>query len=152
MIGSWKSFNGGMSFGSISGSGEMENRRKKGISLTLMWWKNCINQLEYMDRALENKTFYEYHIGGNEYCIIAENDVCVDIRQYWKPEDQVIPTTKWICLKKLIERPYKTIGIHSFERTATRNRKPFTGTGWGGALFITEWPHESAWSPSVFGV
>ena len=42
-----------------------------------MRWKNCINQLEYMDRALENKTSYEYHIGGNVYCTIAENGVCV---------------------------------------------------------------------------
>ena len=37
-----------------------------------------------MDR---NKTSYEYHIGGNVYCTIAENGVCMDIRQYWKPGD-----------------------------------------------------------------
>ena len=57
---------------------------KKGISLTLMRWKNCINQLECLDRALDNKTSYEYHIGGKVYCTIAENSVCVDIRKYWK--------------------------------------------------------------------
>ena len=72
---------------------------KKGISLTLMQWKNCINQLEYMDRALDNKTSYEYHIDGNLYCTIAENGVCVDIRQYWKPGDQVVPATKGIYLR-----------------------------------------------------
>ena len=55
---------------------------EKGISLTL-----------------GNKTAYEYHIGGNVYCTIAENGVCVDIRQYWKPGDQVVPTTKRICLR-----------------------------------------------------
>ena len=72
---------------------------KKSISLTLVRWKNCINQLEYMDRALDNKTSYEYHIGENVYCTIAENSVCVDIRKYWKPGDQVVPTTKGICLR-----------------------------------------------------
>ena len=58
---------------------------KKGISLTLMRWRNCINQLEYMDRALDNKTSYEYHIDGNVYYTIAGNGVIVDIRRYWKP-------------------------------------------------------------------
>ena len=84
---------------------------KKGISLTLMRWKNCINQLEYMDRALDNKTSYEYHIGGNVYCTIAENGVCVDIRQYWKPGGP-----DGIYHKRDL---FKTIGIRSFERTVT---------------------------------
>ena len=70
---------------------------KKGIRLTLMRWKNC--RLEYKDRALDNKTSYEYHIDGNVYCTITENGVCVDIRPYWKPEDQVVPTTKGIYLR-----------------------------------------------------
>ena len=50
-------------------------------------------------RALDIKTSYEYHIDGNVYCTIAENGVCVDIRQYWKPGDQVVPTTKGIYLR-----------------------------------------------------
>ena len=37
---------------------------KKGISLTLMRWKNLVNQIEYVDKALENKVSYGYHIGG----------------------------------------------------------------------------------------
>ena len=49
-----------------------------------MRWRNCINQLEYMDRALDNKTSYEYHIDGNVYYTIAGNGVIVDIRRYWK--------------------------------------------------------------------
>ena len=52
-----------------------------------------------MDRGLNNKTSYEYHIDGNVYCVIAENGVCVDIRQYWNPGDQVVSTTKGICLR-----------------------------------------------------
>ena len=104
---------------------------KKGICLTLMRWKNCINQLEYMDRALDNKTSYEYHIGGNVYCTIAENGVCVcgykAVLETWGPGGTYHKRDL-----------FKTIGIRSFERTVTRNRKRFTGTGWGDILFITE--------------
>ena len=72
---------------------------KKGISLTLMRWKNLVNQIEYVDKALENKLSYGYHIGGNVHCSIGENSVCVDIRQYWKPNEEAVPTKKGICLR-----------------------------------------------------
>ena len=52
-----------------------------------------------MDRALDNKTSYEYHIDGNVYCTIAENGVSVDVRQYWKPGGQVVPAIKRIYLR-----------------------------------------------------
>ena len=55
---------------------------KKGISLTLMRWKNCVRQLEYTDRALQEKISYWSHLGGNVYCSTSDNSVCVDIRQY----------------------------------------------------------------------
>ena len=72
---------------------------KKGISLTLMRWKNLVNQIEYVDKALENKVSYGYHIGGNVHCSIGESSLCVDIRQYWKPNEEVVPTKKGICLR-----------------------------------------------------
>ena len=72
---------------------------KKGISLTLMRWKNFVDQLEYVDKALENKQSYGSHLGGNVYCNIGERSVCVDIRQYWKPVDNVVPTRKGMCLR-----------------------------------------------------
>ena len=72
---------------------------KKCISLTLMRWKNLVYQIEYVDKALENKLSYGYHIGGKVHCSIGENSVCVDIRQYWKPNEEVVPTKKGICLR-----------------------------------------------------
>ena len=50
---------------------------KKGISLSLMRWKNWVNQLEYTDAALQEKKSYRHHIEGNVYCNVAENGVCV---------------------------------------------------------------------------
>lgn len=72
---------------------------KKGISLTLMRWKNFVDQLEYVDQALEDKKSYGNHLGGNVYCNVGENSVCVDIRQYWKPQEEVVPTKKGLCLR-----------------------------------------------------
>ena len=72
---------------------------KKGISLTLMRWKNLVDQLDYACNALQDKQSYWCHLGGNVYCNIAEKSVCVDIRQYWKPENEVVPTKKGLCLR-----------------------------------------------------
>ena len=72
---------------------------KKGTSLPLMRWKNLVDQIEYVDKAPQNKQSYGYHVGGNVYCGIDENSVCVDIRQYWKPNEEVVPTKKGICLR-----------------------------------------------------
>ena len=72
---------------------------KKGISLILMRWKNWVHQLEYADAALQEKTSYGHHIGGNVCCNVAENGVCVDIRQYWKAQVELVPTKKGICLR-----------------------------------------------------
>ena len=72
---------------------------KKGISLTLMRWKNWDNYVEHVDRALEDKKAYSCHVGGNVYCTIDEGSKCVDLRQYWKPEETVVPTKKGLCLR-----------------------------------------------------
>ena len=49
--------------------------------------------------CLGEQNFLEYRIGGNVYWTIADNGACVDISQYWKPGDQVVSTTKGICLR-----------------------------------------------------
>ena len=55
---------------------------KKGINLMLMRWKNWVNQSEFAEKALHEKKSYDNHFGGNVYCTVVENSVCVDIRQY----------------------------------------------------------------------
>ena len=52
-----------------------------------------------LDKALQEKKSYGRHIGGNVYCNVAENGVCVDIRQYWKPKEELAPSEKGICLR-----------------------------------------------------
>lgn len=72
---------------------------KKGISLTLMRWKNLVDSIEYIDKALADKTECSSHLGGNVFC--TAKGTCIDIRQYWKPEDSVVPTKKGLCLRPL---------------------------------------------------
>lgn len=72
---------------------------KKGISLTLMRYKNFVEVTETVDKALLDKESYERHLGGNVYCTVKGS--CVDIRQYWKPEEEVVPTKKGLCLRPL---------------------------------------------------
>ena len=74
---------------------------KKGISLTLMRWKNWVDYLEYADQARTEKQNYKSHLGGNVYCTITEGITCMDIRQYWKPQEEVIPTKKGLYLRPL---------------------------------------------------
>ena len=37
----------------------------------------------------------------NVYCSITEGNACMDtcIRQYWKPQEEVVPMKKWLCLR-----------------------------------------------------
>ena len=74
---------------------------KKGISLTLMRWKNWVDYLEYADQARTENQNYKSHLGGNVYCTITEGITCMDIRQYWKPQEEVIPTKKGLYLRPL---------------------------------------------------
>ena len=41
---------------------------KKGISLTLMRWKNLVDQLGYAYNALQDKQSYSYHIREKRLC------------------------------------------------------------------------------------
>jgi hypothetical protein len=74
---------------------------KKGISLPMGRWKIWAESTENIDEALSKGSAYCLHLGGNIYCKVAENNVCVDIRQYWSPPDQdgIVPTKKAICLR-----------------------------------------------------
>ena len=53
---------------------------KKGISLTLMRWKNWVDSLEYADQARAEKKPYMGPLGGNVYCSVTEGSACMDIR------------------------------------------------------------------------
>ena len=37
----------------------------------------------------------------NVYCTITEGSACMDIRQYWKPREEVVPMKKGLCLRPL---------------------------------------------------
>ena len=67
---------------------------KKGISLTLMRWKNRVDYLEYMDQSIAEKKHYKSHLGGNLYCTVNEGSACMDIRQYRKQQEEVVPMKK----------------------------------------------------------
>jgi hypothetical protein len=62
--------------------------RKKGIRLTVGCWNILVDSTENIDEALSKGSAVRLHLGGNIYCKVAENNVCVNIRQYWCPPDQ----------------------------------------------------------------
>ena len=49
--------------------------------------------------ALKNGKPYQSHLGGNVYCTVRENNPCVDIRQFWKPDEEIVPCKKGLCLR-----------------------------------------------------
>ena len=51
----------------------------------------------------------------------------MDIRQYWKPREEVVPTKKGLCLRPLYR-------IHCRQRTRTGNWKGLTRTRRGRTL------------------
>ena len=64
---------------------------KKGISLPLVRWKQLVDSSEYIDEALKKDKPFQSHLGGNLYCSVRENYPCMDIRQFWKPEEEIVP-------------------------------------------------------------
>lgn len=74
---------------------EKDTPTKKGISLTLMRWKNLVDGLEYADQKLQNKHDYSFHLD----LTIGVGSECMDIREFWKPENKVVPTKKGLCLR-----------------------------------------------------
>ena len=82
---------------------------KKGISLSLSRWKSLVDAIETIDQTLKDKRDYESHLGGNVYCRVQQDNPCVDIRQHWKPENEVIATKKGICLRPLEYKRLKEV-------------------------------------------
>ena len=54
---------------------------------------------EYIDKALKNRKPYQSHLGGNVYCTVRENNPNNNIRQFWKPEEEIVPCKKGLCLR-----------------------------------------------------
>ena len=60
-----------------------------------------MDYLEYSDQARTEKQNYKSHLERNVYCTIKEGSACMDISQYWKPQEEVVPTKKGLCLRAL---------------------------------------------------
>ena len=72
---------------------------KKGISLPLIHWKCLVDCLIDVDDAIKSGEGYRNHLGGNVFCTVKERNPCVDIRQHWKPKNDVVPCKKGLCLR-----------------------------------------------------
>ena len=73
---------------------DKRTKKRYQLSLTLMQWKNWVDYLEYADQARPEKQNYKSHLGGNVYCTITGGSACMDVRQYWKPHEEVVPTKR----------------------------------------------------------
>ena len=51
----------------------------KSISLTLGRFKNLLVGLQFIEEALKENRNYQFHLGGNVYCSVRENNPCVEI-------------------------------------------------------------------------
>ncbi len=71
---------------------------KKGISLTLSRWKILVENFDEIDESKKEGRQFGQHLGGNVYCELKPNGH-VDIRKYWKPADESVPTKKGIYLR-----------------------------------------------------
>ena len=65
-----------------------------------MRWKNWVDFLEYVEQG-------KSHLGGNDYCTVTKGRACMDIRQYWKTHEEVVPTKKGLRLRPLEYGPIK---------------------------------------------
>ena len=57
-----------------------------------------MDYLEDADQAMTEKQNYKSHLGRNVFCTITESSACMDIRQYWKPQEEVVPKKKGLYL------------------------------------------------------
>ena len=89
-----------------------------------------MDYLEYADQARTEKQNYKSHLGVNVYCTITEGSACMDIRQYWKPQEEVIPTKKGLYL-----RPLEYIAV---KELLTENWKGLTQTRRGRTLLCAK--------------
>ena len=81
----------------------MERRQtnEKRNQLNLVGWKNWVDSLEHADQARAEKKNYMGHLGENVYCTVTEGSSCMNIRQFWKPKDELVPTKKGLCLRPI---------------------------------------------------
>ena len=72
---------------------------KKGLSLPLQRWKSLCLFFEDIECALNNKSSWKTHLGGNVIAQVSPKfPGRVDIRQYFLPESaqEIIPTKKGV--------------------------------------------------------
>ena len=81
---------------------------KKGISLNLMQYKNLTDIIEDIKEARTKNQEYKYHLGNDVYVTVTQNNPCVDIRQFWKPHSDLVPTRKGLCLRPSEYEAFKT--------------------------------------------
>lgn len=57
--------------------------------------------MDSVQDAIRQNKEQSCHLGYNVYIHAKENNPCVDIRQYWKPdkESDIVPTRKGLCLR-----------------------------------------------------
>ena len=75
---------------------------KKGVSLSLMQYKNLLAGIEtFIDPAMKENKNEMFNLGANVFMKVRKNNPCVDIRQFWKPpqHSEAVPTKKGICLR-----------------------------------------------------
>ena len=74
---------------------------KRGISLSLELFKSLALATDMVDTAMNKNEVLNYHIGGNIFLTVRSDNPCVNIRKYWKPENEenLVPTKKGICLR-----------------------------------------------------
>ena len=59
-----------------------------------------------------------FHLGGNIYCSVLENNPCIDIRQYWKPENVAVPNVPGTDKERFV---FDTFRIRTFEKEHCRH-------------------------------
>ena len=73
---------------------------KKGISLNLMQYKNLLAGIEtFIDPAITENKNESFHLGANVFVKVRKNNPCVDIRQFWAPLSEAVPTKKGLCMR-----------------------------------------------------
>jgi hypothetical protein len=84
---------------------------KKGISLKLVQFKELSVKIKEIEESLQNNEARGWHLGYNVYAHVREDNPCVDILQYWKPEadSDVVPTKKGLCLRPIEYKLFRDV-------------------------------------------
>ena len=86
----------------------------KGLAMTLEQWVelvHCIIPVNTKIKSVRNPYVadYKHHLGGNKYVRVSTDFHCVDLRQFWLPENarEVVPTKRGIALNLLQWNKFK---------------------------------------------